>query len=51
MIPSDGFFNSIWQTISSQKWDEITKSWVITTISAPANVISKELIEDLRLKQ
>lgn len=49
MLPSENFFSSVWQTISSQKWDEITKSWVITTISAPADVISNELINKLEL--
>lgn len=45
--PSKGFFPSVWETISSQKWDEITKSWVITTLKAPAGLISNELIEQL----
>lgn len=49
MLPSENFFSSVWQTISSQKWDEITKSWVITTISAPADVISNEIINKLEL--
>lgn len=49
MMPSDGFFSSVWQTISSQKWDEITRSWVITTISAPAGVLSNEIKKDLKL--
>lgn len=45
MKPKQGFFNTVWQTISSQKWDEVTRQWVITTLSAPAGVISRELIE------
>lgn len=49
MMPSNSFFDSVWQTISSQEWDEITKSWVITTISAPADVLSNELINRLEL--
>lgn len=44
-----GFFAGIWQTVSSQQWDEITQSWVITTLSAPANVLSNKLIEELQL--
>lgn len=44
LLQSDSFFNTVWQTISSQEWDEITKSWVITTISAPAGVLSKEIV-------
>lgn len=49
MMPSDNFFSSVWQTISSQEWDEITKSWVITTISAPADIISNEIINKVGL--
>jgi len=47
MKPKNGFFSSVWQTISSQKWDEISKQWIITTLSAPAGVISNEIIEQL----
>lgn len=43
MMPSEGFISNIWHTISSQKWDEITRSWVITTVSAPAGVVKKEV--------
>lgn len=49
MMPSENFFSSVWQTISSQEWDEITKSWVITTISAPADVLSNEIINKMGL--
>lgn len=49
MMPSDNLFESVWQTISSQEWDEITKSWVITTISAPADVLSNEIINRVGL--
>ncbi len=49
LVPSDDFFSSVWQTVSSQHWDEITRSWVITTISAPAGVLSKEAINKLGL--
>ncbi len=49
MMPSDNFFSSVWQTISSQEWDEITRSWVITTISAPADVLSDEIINKVGL--
>lgn len=49
MIPSENLFTSVWQTISSQEWDEITKSWVITTISAPADVLSNEIISKIGL--
>ena len=50
MIPKEGFFPTIWQTVTSQQWDEITKSWVITTLKAPAGVISDEIIEKFGLK-
>lgn len=49
MKPSKGFFPTIWQTVSSQHWDEITKSWVITTLKAPAGMISNEIIERVGL--
>ena len=49
MEPKEGFFTGVWQTISSQQWDEITQSWVITTLSAPAGLISNKLIEELKL--
>ena len=49
MEPKEGFLTGIWQTVSSQQWDEITQSWVITTLSAPAGVISNKLIEELNL--
>lgn len=45
MMPSDGLLSTVWQTISSQHWDEITRSWVITTISAPADLLTKEIID------
>lgn len=49
MMPSVDFFSNVWQTISSQHWDEITRSWVITTISAPADIIGNEIKKDLKL--
>lgn len=49
MEPKEGFFTGVWQTVSSQQWDEITQSWVITTLSAPAGLISNKLIEELKL--
>lgn len=50
MMPSENVFTAVWQTISSQEWDEITKSWVITTISAPADVIQERIIQNFNLK-
>ena len=43
MQPKENFFASSWQTISNQRWDELTKSWVITTLKAPASIITKEI--------
>ncbi len=50
LMPSENFFSTVWQTISSQHWDEITRSWVITTISAPAGVLGNKIKEDLKLE-
>ncbi|HIT48306.1 MAG TPA: hypothetical protein IAC34_02275 [Candidatus Coprenecus stercoripullorum] len=47
--PKNEFLTTVWQTISSQKWDEIGQKWIITTLSAPAGVISDELIERMNL--
>lgn len=38
-----------WQMVSSQKWDELAQSWVITTLKAPASQISTDLINKLGL--
>lgn len=40
-----------WQMISSQKWDELAQSWVITTLKAPASKLSSDLINQLGLKE
>lgn len=50
MQSKEGFWSSTWQTISSQNWDEHAQSWVITTLKAPANIITTDLIEELGLK-
>lgn len=47
MQPKENFFASSWQTISNQRWDELTKSWVITTLKAPAGIITKDVIDKL----
>ena len=49
ITPHDGLMANVWESISTQKWDEITKSWIITTLSAPAGVISNKLIEEMKL--
>lgn len=43
------FLEKTWQTISSQKWDELTQSWVITTLKAPASIITTDLLEEMGL--
>lgn len=45
-----GFLALSWQTISNQRWDELSKSWVITTLKAPAEMLSKDVIEKLGLE-
>lgn len=50
LTPSDGILTSLWQTITSQKWDEITQTWVITTLKAPSGVLTNEIIETFGLK-
>ena len=45
-----GFLASSWQMISSQRWDELSKSWVITTLKAPVGIISKDVIDKLGLE-
>lgn len=47
--PKQSFWSSAWQSITRQHWDEITRSWVITTLSAPAGVISTEMINRMGL--
>ena len=49
MTPHEGFFASTWKVVSSQKWNEITQSWVITTLKAPAGVLTKDIIEGMGL--
>ena len=45
----ENFVQRSWQMISSQKWDEISKKWVITTLKAPADMITNDLLEELNL--
>lgn len=47
--PKQNVINNIWKTISNQKWDEIGQKWIITTLSAPADVVSDKIIETLDL--
>lgn len=49
LTPKGKFMTTVWQTVSNQRWDEIGQKWIITTLSAPAGVISDELIEKMNL--
>jgi hypothetical protein len=50
MQPRDGFWAKTWKTVTKQDWDDISKQWVITTLTAPAGVLSNELIDKMGLK-
>ncbi|MFR7516733.1 MAG: hypothetical protein ACLUVY_05720 [Bacteroides uniformis] len=39
-----------WQVVSSQQWNELTKQWVITTLKAPADIITQDVIDKLGLE-
>lgn len=36
-----------WQMVSNQHWDGLLQSWVITTLKAPAGIITKDIINEL----
>lgn len=38
------FWEGAWKMVTSQKWDEIGKSWVITTLKAPADVLTETIL-------
>ena len=46
-----GLLEQSWQVVSSQKWDELARTWVITTLKAPAKQISSDVINSLGLNQ
>lgn len=48
--PNENLLARTWQLVSSQRWDEITQSWVITTLKAPAEIITKDAIDKLGLE-
>lgn len=50
MQPKENLLARSWQVISNQQWDELTKSWVITTLKAPAGIITKDAIDKLGLE-
>lgn len=49
MQDSNNILATGWQMVSSQHWDEILQSWVITTLKAPAGIITKDVIDGLGL--
>lgn len=46
---SENFVQRTCKMISSQKWNELTKQWVVTTIKAPADMVTDDLLEMLGL--
>lgn len=50
LTPKKGWTDNVWKVIESQKWDEISKQWVITTLSAPADMITGDIIDKLDLE-
>lgn len=49
MQDSNNILATGWQMVSSQHWDELLQSWVITTLKAPAGIITKDVIDGLGL--
>ncbi len=45
-----GLLERTWQMVSKQDWNEITHQWVITTLQAPADYMSKDFIDKLDLE-
>lgn len=46
----ENVFITSWKFITSQQWDDIAKSWVITVLQAPADIISDEIIDNLGIR-
>jgi len=46
-----GLLETTWQMVSRQKWDEIAQTWIITTLKAPAEYISNDVINKLGLEE
>ena len=46
---NDNLVQRSWSTFTSQRWDEITQRWVITTLKAPAGMINADLLNELHL--
>lgn len=45
----DNILVNAWQTVTSQKWDELTQQWIITVLQAPADVLKEDAVEGLKL--
>jgi hypothetical protein len=45
----ENFTRRSWKMISSQRWDAISRQWVITTLKAPADMITEDLLDELNL--
>ena len=45
-----GLLEQSWEIVSKQDWNELTHSWVITTLKAPAKYISNDLINRMGLE-
>jgi hypothetical protein len=45
----ENFVQRSWKMISSQRWDNIGKQWVVTTLKAPADMITTDLLDALDL--
>lgn len=42
--PKPTLWEGTWKMVTSQKWDQLSQSWVITTLKAPANVLNSTII-------
>lgn len=49
LMEKESIWENGWQTISNQRWDELAQSWVITTLQAPAGIITNDVIDKLGL--
>jgi hypothetical protein len=45
----ENFVQRSWKMISSQRWDAIGKQWIITTVKAPADMVTADLLNELDL--
>lgn len=43
----ENYVQRSWKMISSQKWDNIAKKWVITTLKAPADIITEDVLQKM----